>query len=199
MGIGSIAAYSKPGSEFIFYELDPQVISIAQNPELFTFISDNAENSRIVCGDGRHMIRQAPENYFDLIFFDAFSSGSVPVHLITIEAVKEYLLRLKPDGLLIMNITNRYLDLKPVLSGAAASCNLKAITISDQNFQTESHENFQRFQSEYVVMSRSFSPLQSFIEQTSSGWRPLETTPGQKPWTDDFSSLISAINLFSRE
>jgi len=195
MGIGSIAAYSRPGNEFVFYELDPQVISIAQNSDLFTFISDNADTCRIVCGDGRQMIRQAPENYFDMIFFDAFSSGSVPVHLITIEAINEYLLRLKPDGLLIMNITNRYLDLKPVLAAAAKVCDLKAITISDQYFAKDVPENFQRFQSEYVVLAKDFTNLQPFVENTSSGWQPLDCEKKIEPWTDDFSSLLAAINF----
>lgn len=134
MGIGSIAAYARPGNEFIFFELDPQVIGISQNPDLFTFITDNAETCRIVCGDGRQMIKQLPEHYFDIIFLDAFSSGSVPVHLITIEAVKEYLRRLTPDGLMIVNITNRYLDLKPVIAATAANIKLSGLTITDDKF-----------------------------------------------------------------
>ncbi len=196
MGVGSIAAYARPGNEFTFFELDPQIISIAQNPNLFTFIADKAETCRIVCGDGRQMIKQFPGQYFDMIILDAFSSDAIPMHLLTIEAVKEYLHRLKPDGLMVFHITNRHLDLKPVIAATAASCNLSGLSIGDDYFDSEAPENFQRFQSDYIVLSQDLSLLRLLVEDAAAGWRRLVNDNMVQPWSDDFSSLLAAINLF---
>ncbi len=195
LGIGSIAAYSQASDSFIFYEIDPQVIQLALNPDLFTFISNNINNCRIACGDGRKMINSAPEKYFDLIFFDAFSSGAIPVHLITVEAINEYLQRLSPDGLLILNITNRYLNLKPALSAAARATGLAAITAGDNEFDKTSPENFQRFASEYVVMARNPQQLKSFMETGRHDWRFIDQYAGYPAWTDSHSSLLPALNF----
>ena len=110
-----------PEAQFTFYEIDGAVARIASNPQYFTFLHDSKAHIRIVIGDGRLKIAAAPDRSYDLVVLDAFSSDSVPVHLLTREAVELYLQKLRPNGLLAFHISNNYLDLKPVVGGIARS------------------------------------------------------------------------------
>src|SRR5207244_3866864 len=109
LGSGALAAYGRPGDRVTFYELDPAVARIASNPRWFTYLRDSRADVRIVVGDGRLELAAAPDHGYDLLVLDAFSSDSVPVHLLTREAVELYLSKLRPDGLVAFHVTNRYL------------------------------------------------------------------------------------------
>src|SRR5206468_2711821 len=116
---GVLAAYSEPGQELTYFEIDPVVEKIAEDPRLFTFLADaRARGTRlsVVLGDARITVQRVAPGTFDMFFLDAFSSDAIPVHLLTREALAIYADKLAPGGLLVFNISNRYLDLNPVLA-----------------------------------------------------------------------------------
>ena len=117
MGAGVMAAYGKAGDRYDFYELDPVVADLARRQ--FTYMAESRAEVAVITGDGRFKLHNAPDGSYDLIVVDAFTSGSIPAHLITAEFAREALAKLAPDGLLMYNISNRYIDLLPVLRGNA--------------------------------------------------------------------------------
>lgn len=202
LGIGSLLAYAKPGQEFTFYEIDPEVIKMAQNPDYFCFVSAFKDRVRIICGDGRRMIEQSPSGYFDAIFADAFSSDSIPVHLATEEALKIYADRLQPEGIIVFNISNRYIDLKPVLAALARKTDFIALHVLDNVFFKEDPANFGRHVSEYVVFTKSESLADSLIKSPILAWNKLsdhtvsDRTTAAPHWTDNSSSLFPLLKAF---
>ena len=115
LGTGSSSCHKREGETWRFFEIDPIVISIAKNPKNFTFIAKCQPNPDIVVGDARLTMAKEQDDSFDLFIIDAFSSDAIPVHLLTAEAMKMYLAKLKPDGVVLLHISNRYLDLDSVL------------------------------------------------------------------------------------
>jgi SAM-dependent methyltransferase len=121
LGSGALAAYGRPGDSFTFYEIDPAVARIAVDPRYFSFVHDSRASVRIVIGDGRLELQGAPDRSYDLIVLDAFSSDSVPVHLLTREAAQLYLRKLRPGGLLAYHVSSRFFDLEPVVGGVGGA------------------------------------------------------------------------------
>ena len=111
LGSGALAAYGRAGDTFTYYEIDPAVARIASDPTLFSYLSDSAADTDIVLGDGRLSLERTDEIY-DVMVLDAFSSDAIPVHLLTAQAVQEYLRHLRADGVLAIHISNRYFDLR---------------------------------------------------------------------------------------
>jgi len=129
LGAGVIAAWMKPGDELVFYEISPRVIDIARRE--FTFLQDTPAKTQVVLGDGRLSLeREAPRQY-DVMGIDAFSGDSIPMHLVTREAMAIYLKHLKPDGVIVFQATNRFIDLLPVVRGLAAEFGLQAVNVAD--------------------------------------------------------------------
>src|SRR5262249_49382065 len=137
LGTGTTAAYAQPGQDVVFYEIDAKVKAIAENEKYFTYLSDARKRGadlEFVLGDARlYMKKDAekdpqgkPDGYYRLIVVDAFSSDAIPVHLITFEAIEAFLKKMAPDGILAYHISNRYLDLQPVLAAAAKEAGLAA-------------------------------------------------------------------------
>ncbi|PKL42332.1 MAG: hypothetical protein CVV41_14420 [Candidatus Riflebacteria bacterium HGW-Riflebacteria-1] len=199
LGIGSLLAYSKPGNEFTFYEIDPQVIKIANNTDYFSYLATFKGRSRIVCGDGRRMIEKSQEAYYDMIFLDAFSSDSIPVHLMTLEAMRMYFSRLKPDGVIVINIANRYLDLKPMLAALANQLSLYGLYSLDRVFDQNDPGNFGRSVTEYVVLTESLQVATELKKCEYIDWQNLRNNiAAGKVWTDSYSSLYSLLQPFRR-
>ena len=132
LGVGTLAAYGRPGQQMTFYELDPAITRIASDPRFFTFLRDSPANVKIVLGDGRRTIAHVPDGSSDLVIVDAFSSDSIPVHLLTREAVELYLRKLRPGGLIAFHVTNRHLELAPVVARAARALGLEAVERNDR-------------------------------------------------------------------
>ncbi|NLF96160.1 MAG: fused MFS/spermidine synthase [Candidatus Riflebacteria bacterium] len=202
LGIGSLLAYAKPGQEFTFYEIDPEVIKIAQNPDYFSYLSSFKDRARVICGDGRRMIEQSPNGYFDAIFADAFSSDSIPVHLATEEALKIYADRLQPEGIIVFNISNRYIDLKPVLAALAHKADFIALHVLDNVFVKDDPANFGRNVSEYVVLTKSADIADGLIKSPILAWNKLtdhtvsDRGTAAARWTDNSSSLFPLFKIF---
>ena len=191
LGAGSMAAYARAGERWTFYDIDPSVLRIAQDTNYFTFLARSAAaETRLVEGDARLRLREAADAGYDLLVLDAFSSDAIPVHLITREAVTLYLRKLAPGGMLAFHISNRYLDLEPVLANLAADLQLVTLGCDDMSL-TEAEFTTGREQAHWVVMARSAEELAGFQRRTR--WSPLEGNPRVGVWTDDFSSPLRVI------
>ncbi len=138
LGAGAIAVYGRAGDHFVFYEIDPQVIDVAQRE--FTFLGLSKAKVETVLGDGRLSLERAPDGYFDVLAMDAFSGDAIPMHLLTREAMAMYVRKLKPDGAIIFQATNRFVNIQPVVSQLAAEHGMKAVLVSDSPEATEGRE-----------------------------------------------------------
>ena len=190
LGAGSMAAYAQAGERWTFYDIDPSVLRIAQDTNFFTYLARSAAETRLVEGDARLRLREAADGGYDLLVLDAFSSDAIPVHLITREAVELYLRKLAPGGMLAFHISNRYLDLEPVLANLVDELRLVALSCDDMSLM-ESEFATGREQSHWVVMARGADGLAGFQRRTR--WSPLEGNPLVGVWTDDFSSPLRVI------
>jgi SAM-dependent methyltransferase len=188
LGAGSMAAYARAGERWTFYDIDPSVLRIAQDTNFFNFLARSAAaETRLVEGDARLRLREAADGGYDLLVLDAFSSDAIPVHLITREAVELYLQKLARGGMLAFHISNRYLDLEPVLANLAADLRLVALGYDDMSL-TDAELATGREQAHWVVMARAADGLPGFQRRTR--WTPLEGNPRVGVWTDDFSSPL---------
>src|SRR5262249_24895268 len=127
LGSGILASYVQPGQRITFYDIDPVMIHIATNPAYFTFLRDCRGKYDIILGDGRLKLGEAPRGAYRLFVVDAFSSDAIPVHLLTREAIERYFDKLTPDGVLLVHVSNRYLQLAPVLGNIAHALGLSAV------------------------------------------------------------------------
>ncbi len=188
LGIGAMASYSKPGQQWTFYEIDPDVINIARNSQYFTYLQNCATGSiNVVEGDARLSLQNAPEAYYGLIVFDAFSSDAIPVHLVTQQALDLYLSKLAEGGILAFHISNRSLDLHPILADLAES--RKLICIGFDDLKPDAIEG--KDPSQWVVMARSSSEISNL--SINSQWQRLNGRKGMRVWSDDFSNILRAI------
>jgi hypothetical protein len=192
LGAGTLACYAREGSTWTFYEIDPLVELVARDPKLFTFLKNSPGAVNVAIGDGRLKLQHAPEGGYDLIVLDAFSSDSVPVHLLTREALAMYFSRLKDDGVVGFNISNRYIDLEPMLAAHARDEHLTALTNLDVAVPEE-EIRAGRSPSHWVLFARTDAPL-AFL-RGQPGWRTPEPKPGVRAWTDDYSNLLSVLRI----
>ncbi|WP_199247730.1 spermidine synthase [[Phormidium] sp. ETS-05] len=189
LGIGTLAAYSLPQQQWTFYEIDPLVADIAQNPDYFTFLPDAKAPFSVILGDGRLQLAKAAHSY-DLIIMDAFTSDAIPVHLVTREAIQLYLTKLTPQGIIAINISNRYINLEPVLGAIARDLGLA--TLSQQQLEiTPEEKALGKSPSQWVLLSRQSDNFGDLNPQ----WHPI-TNLAAKAWTDDFSNIWTTIRFF---
>ena len=180
LGTGTIAAWGRAGDVLRFYELNPQVIDLAERE--FWYLREGPGRSETVLGDARLSLeREAPQQY-DLIAIDAFSSDAIPVHLLTREAMAVYLRHLRPDGIVAFHVTNRFLNLAPVVRSVAESHGLHAVLVADEEGDGVSSRT------DWALVSRDASrirsgPIAGLIAEIS----PI---PGLGVWTDDFNNLF---------
>jgi hypothetical protein len=190
LGSGSLGCYAESGQQFTFYEIDPVVEKLARDSRYFTFLRDCSPNSQIVLGDARLSLRNAPNHQYGLMVLDAFGSDALPAHLITREAIELYLAKLKDDGALIFNISNRYLDLQPVLCKLAKSEGLLCL-VQDDTDVTEEEIQAGKFPSKWVVMARTKDSLGKLTRDPR--WITPPDRPGMRVWSDDFSSVLTVL------
>jgi hypothetical protein len=190
LGAGSLACYSEPWRHFTYYEIDPLVERIARDTRYFTFFRDCSPGTQVVIGDARLSLRFAPAHGYDMIVLDAFSSDTLPVHLVTREAVELYVSKLTDHGFLAFNISNRYLDLRSVFAEVARDEALVAIFRSD--LEIGIYEQKQgKFGSAWVLMAHAKSDLDALGAQPL--WHELQPASGNRLWTDDYSSIVNVI------
>jgi spermidine synthase len=187
LGTGTVAAYGRPGMQLTFYEIDPAVLTVARDPRYFTFLNDSSAEVRVVLGDARLRLREAPDGEYDLIILDAFSSDAIPVHLVTREAIELYLRKLRPGGVIASHISNRFLDLEPVLGNLAGTLGLASLVRDDE--ELEDHPG--KSASIWVALARTRADLRSLA--SDKNWEAVETDPRVGLWSDDFSNLVRVI------
>jgi len=190
LGSGSVACHKQPDQHWTFYEIDPSVERIARDPRYFTYLHDCAPDAQVVLGDGRLSLTAAPSGKYSLMILDAYSSDAMPVHLLTREAIQVYLDKLAPGGLLAFNVSNRYFDLKPVLANLAQDAGL-AIRAKDDLDVTPQQYAQGKIGSQWVVLSRNVEDLG--LLGSDPNWFTPQPKPGTRVWTDDYSSLFSAL------
>jgi SAM-dependent methyltransferase len=191
LGTGTIACYGQAGQHFTFYEIDPAIERIARAPQYFTFLKDCPAQVAVVLGDARLSLKNTPEASYDMIILDAFSSDAIPIHLITREAISLYLAKLKPDGILVFHISNRYLDLRPVLGNLARDAGLVSLAGAQLKI-SEAQRQKKESPSSWVVMAHR--PVDLGGLPRNQPWQGLPGRPGEALWTDDFSNILSVFN-----
>lgn len=180
LGTGTLATYARPGDVFRFYELNPQVIDIARTK--FSYLADSRGTVETVLGDARlTMEREEPEGY-DVIAIDAFSSDSIPVHLLTREAMKAYLKHLKPEGVIAFHVTNRFLRLAPVVKMIADEQNLQTALVVDEADESDLAKT------DWVLVTRNAKLLAR--KEIAAARTQIDTIPGLAVWTDDYNNLF---------
>ncbi|MCO5170523.1 MAG: fused MFS/spermidine synthase [Planctomycetes bacterium] len=190
LGVGALAAYAAPDEDWTFFEVDPAVARIARDPRLFTFLRDCRAEWRVVPGDARLRLRALPPGGLGVLFMDAFSGDAVPAHLLTREALAEQAATLAPGGLLAVHVSNRYLDLPPVIARAAAAVGLVGRVRLDDVGARLVADAGGRASSEWVVLARreeDLGPLRAHVR-----WRAL-VADGRAPWTDDHAPVLGAL------
>jgi len=186
LGVGTLACYRGPGQSWTFFEIDPAVLAYSQRGQ-FTYLKRCAGNSPIVIGDARLKLGEEPANSFDILLVDAFSSDAIPLHLLTDEAAEVYFRALAPDGLLVIHISNRFVDLEPVLAALARERRLFATRRSDIHTLKHGSLDDGLSSSHWVALSRDRAKLAALT--AGGGWRPL-ANPAETVWRDDFASIL---------
>ncbi len=184
LGAGTMACYAAPGEEITFYEIDPLVEQIGRDARYFTFLRDCSAQIQVVLGDARISLKRTPDRTYCMLILDAFAADAIPVHLLTREAVQLYLSKLVDHGILVLHISNRYLDLEKVLSNVANDARLIALI---ENDTTDTRAG--KLPSTWVVMGRNPKNLGALTSDPR--WVPLKGDSNAKVWTDDFSSILT--------
>jgi SAM-dependent methyltransferase len=190
LGAGAMACYRLPGESLTYYEIDPLVVRAAVDTRYFTFLNQCAPQARIVLGDARLELRDAPDGSYDLIALDAFSGDMIPMHLVTREALALYLRKLAPGGILAFHMTNLYLRLGPTFGALAHDAGLVAL-MSDDSAIPQDQLDAGKFPSQWLVMARSPADLGAL--ETDPRWTPVRVDPSTQVWTDDYSNLLRVI------
>ena len=186
-----MACYARPDQQWTFYEINPAVISVAQTTDYFTYLKKCAPAStKIVLGDARLQLQNAPDHHYGLIVLDAFNSDAIPIHLMTQEAITLYLSKLATGGMLAFHVSNRSLKLDSVVASLAKHSGSMSLTFADGEHDPETGND----PSEWVVMARNSSAFESLAQKTH--WRPLQGREGSAAWTDDFSDIISVFRWY---
>jgi hypothetical protein len=190
LGTGAMAAYAQHGDRFTFYEIDPGVQHIARDAKLFTFLQDSYAECEVVLGDGRIEIAGAPDGHYGLLILDAFSADAVPTHLLTKEAVELYLSKLRPDGMLVFNISNRYLSFEPMIGRLAKSLGLRCLARVDQEVNDRERTEG-KMPSHFMAMARRSPAFDALAENPD--WYVVSSDGERAVWTDRFSDLVGLL------
>ena len=185
LGTGTLACYAWPTQHWTFFEIDPVITDLAR--QRFSFLRTCAPDAVIKIGDARLSIAAAKPNSFDLLALDAFSSDAVPIHMLTREAFADYARALQPGGLLLVHISNRYMDLTPVVSAAAQAGGWRAIELLDKPTDEEGSL------SHWVALSRDPRAL-ARLQRMGTGWVAMKRHPTSGGWTDDYASILPLLH-----
>ena len=204
LGAGAMACYRRSNDDLTFYEIDASILSVAQDNRYFHYLSECARDSKTILGDARLSLVREADNRFDILVVDAFSSDSIPVHLITREAIDLYFRKLDRNGLLLIHISNRYVELEPVLGELSRDAQLAGriqefspvkfdptAELKIRKAATQEYLIKFRYPSVWVVLAANEKALGKIA--TDQRWRPLEPKSGVSAWTDDYSNIIKVL------
>lgn len=180
LGAGTLAAYGRAGDVFRFYDINPQVVELARSE--FSFLKDSPARVEVQLGDARLSLERESAQNFDVLALDAFSSDAIPVHLLTAEAIRGYLRQLRPGGVLAVHISNRYLDLVPVLQRAARQLSLELREVDNKD-----DDEVGVYRSDWLLLSASPAAFRGRLLKAAA--RKIDADPRVRLWTDDYSDL----------
>lgn len=184
LGAGTLAVYGRPGDVYRFYEINPQVIDLAKTE--FTFLGSSKANIETLLGDARLTLESEPVQHYDVLAIDAFSSDSIPTHLMTYQAMGVYLKNMKPDGVIAFHVTNRFLHLAPVVKRIADEYGLHTVLVSDDPDNGSDLAN-----TDWVLVSRSKSVIEH--PHITESRETIADIPGLRLWTDSFNNLFKIL------
>jgi hypothetical protein len=188
LGAGSMAAYASPNRPMTFFEIDPEMETIAHR--YFTFLDRCGGNCRVIIGDGRLEMERMPSGYFNYLMLDAFSSDAIPAHLLSREALQLYLSKIAPDGILMFHVSNRYLDVDSLVSALIDDGSLVGFVRRDINPVPDGSKS----QSIHIVAARRIENLGAL--PSMPGWTRISHPESFRVWTDDYSNLLSIVKLW---
>ena len=188
LGSGTISAYGRAGDTIEFYELNPAIKRMAYDRKLFTYVTDSKAAIHVTLGDARLSLNSAPDGQYDVLILDAFSSDSIPVHLLTREAYALYAKKLKPDGVLLVHTSNRFLRLSEVVIATAA----KEGYIGDLALDTGDGQAYFHAATSWVALSKSAASLK-VIE--GGLWKRQTPNSLAPVWTDDYSNVFKVLRF----
>jgi hypothetical protein len=192
LGAGGLAAYGRPGEHWTYFEIDPDIARVARDTNYFTYLHDTPARLDVILGDGRLLMDKEPDHAFDLIIADAFSSDAIPVHLLTVEAFSMYLSKLAPGGMVLFHLSNRYLNLEPVLARMIEATGVSGLIRVNTGV------------SQAVLKSGGDPSIWSAVApqpealtglRNTPGWRALRIQQEVGLWTDDFSNIFRVFHL----
>ncbi len=184
LGTGTLACTGKKGSHFTFYDINKEVYNIATNPNLFTFLRDCPAKSEVVIGDGRIEINKVKDKTYDAIIIDAFSSDFIPIHLLTDEALEIYQRKIKPDGFVAFHVSNRFLNLNPVLRSLGKHRGMIVLEILTKKGDYS-------FRSSWVLMTRNPKLAKKLVDKHE--WQMLKSRKSIRYWTDNYTNIFSVL------
>jgi hypothetical protein len=191
LGAGSMACYALPEQNWTFYEINPAVVSIAQDAQYFSYLHlCVADRARIVLGDARLELQNAPDHHYGLIVLDAFNSDAIPIHLMTQEAIALYTSKLATGGMLAFHISNRSLKLDAVLAGLTKQSGSIGLRMVDGELDPARGKD----PSEWVVMAQNSPAFDALAKKPR--WHRLEEQTESSAWTDDFSNILSVLRWY---
>jgi spermidine synthase len=191
LGAGSVACFRQAGESWTFYEIDPVVVRIARDPAYFSFLADCAPDASIVLGDARLSLQQAPDGAYDLLILDAYSADAIPLHLMTREALALYRRKLAAGGVIAMHVSNLYFELVPVVEALARDAGMVSLVRRDAPTLADAQRG--KSVSTWMVLAASERDLASLA--SAGRWTVPSRASSGAPWTDDFSSALSALRV----
>jgi hypothetical protein len=189
LGTGELGCYAKPDQDWTFYEIDPLVARIARDPRYFQFLANCGNHPRVVLGDARLTLADTPDGTYDVLVLDAFSSDSIPMHLLTREALALYLRKLAPGGRMLFHISSRTIDLLPIVGALAADAGLAARMQLGPRPPIAS--KWRRLPALAVALARRSGELAGL--DAAEGWAEIPPADARSLWTDQRSDLLRAI------
>ena len=182
LGAGTLATYGAKGDVYRFYDINPGVLAIARRD--FSFLQDSDATIEVVLGDARLSLEREPSQQFDVLVVDAFSSDAIPVHLITAQALGIYRRHMKPGGVIAFHVTNRYLNLAPVVDALARAEGMHAVQIADTPDAPASS-------SDWMLLSDDEESLDK--PELTEAAKEVEVHKDWRLWTDDFNNLVQVL------
>ena len=196
LGCGTLAWYGRPWQHFDFYEIDPKVVEIAENPAYFTYLSNSKASWRNIVGDARINLQSRADARYDLIVIDAYSSGSVPVHLMTLEAFKLYRARLKKSGMIVFHISSRYFNFAPVIKRVCDEIGFRCLEAfydpAADSIKYDWYDFDQLNKSRWIAAAAD--PKRLDILKKLSCWAEIPDCQKYPIWTDDYANIFHAYN-----
>jgi len=193
LGCGTLSCYTERGQQWTYYEIDPLVKYVAQESKLFTYLSDSEERAGvtpdIVLGDARLKLSGPGQGKYDVLVIDAFSSDAIPMHLLTQEALQIYLDHLNDHGVLAFHISNRYVDLEPVLGDLAGNREPQLVCLGQLYEPNDNEKAAGYWASNWVILARKEA---TFTTLDMGKWHRVGKRPGVQVWTDDYTNLLGA-------